>query len=308
MQGIAEQYLGDGWIHRDERYKSVPMLLHRGVGTEFDFTSPDEMKRTPFYANFLDHHGLRWYAGVKVGDGDDVWGLAIQRTIAQGPFQPSEVEQLAVLSRHLAGIPQLASALGSARVDATLHGFDASGAAAAVIDRFGIVVRTNGSAERLLGADLSIVQGRVVSSNRQATNALDRALSELFWRPDGAPTQPPVILPRRQGRPVLAYLSRLPGIGLDVFSPGRGCIVFTDLDARSSPPTEDLVAIFGLTPAEARLAVQMIADDSLEKAAETLGISYETARTSLKNVFRKTDTSRQLQLAVLLSRMRRGLP
>ena len=59
--------------------------------------------RQPFYQEFLRPHGLRWCAGVKVGDGDGGWALALQRTIEQGPFEPGQLERLAALSRRLAG-------------------------------------------------------------------------------------------------------------------------------------------------------------------------------------------------------------
>jgi len=302
--GLAEKYVNDGWINRDERYKSVGTMLRRGVSTEFDFTSADEMKRMPFYEEFLARESLRWFAGVKIGEGDDAWCLSLQRSIEQGPYQRDEIEVLATLSQQLSGIPQLVRAFGYTRVDAALYGFETSGAPAAILDRLGCVVRMNGLAERLLGPDLDVTQGRLVASNRQATNALDRAIRELLWRPDGSSVQPPVILPRRQGRPIVAYLSRLPGSVFDIFSPGRACIVFADLEAGPSVATDDLVAVFGLTRSEAKLAAQLLIDDSLERAAESLGIAYETARNQLKSVFRKTDTNRQAQLVAVLTRLR----
>ena len=57
---------------------------------------------------------------------------------------------------------------------------------------------------------------------------------------------------------------------------------------------------FGLTPAEARLALQLVAGEALRSAAVKLGISYETARTELKNIFNKTGTCRQAELVVVL--------
>ena len=57
---------------------------------------------------------------------------------------------------------------------------------------------------------------------------------------------------------------------------------------------------FGLTPAEARLALQLVAGEALRSAAVKLGISYETARTELKNIFNKTGTCRQGELVIVL--------
>jgi DNA-binding CsgD family transcriptional regulator len=59
---------------------------------------------------------------------------------------------------------------------------------------------------------------------------------------------------------------------------------------------------FGLTPAESRLALRLVSGESLQTAASALDITYETARTVLKNIFAKTGTDRQTQLVgVILS-------
>jgi len=57
---------------------------------------------------------------------------------------------------------------------------------------------------------------------------------------------------------------------------------------------------FDLTPAEARLALHLVAGETLRAAAAKLNISYETVRTSLKNIFRKTGTCRQAELVILI--------
>src|SRR5262245_18810818 len=57
---------------------------------------------------------------------------------------------------------------------------------------------------------------------------------------------------------------------------------------------------FGLTPAEARLALHLVAGDALRSAAAKLSITYETARTELKNIFNKTGTCRQAELVIVL--------
>jgi DNA-binding CsgD family transcriptional regulator len=56
----------------------------------------------------------------------------------------------------------------------------------------------------------------------------------------------------------------------------------------------------GLTPAEARLALHLVAGETLRSAEVKLSISYETARTHLKNIFNKTGTSRQAELVIVI--------
>ena len=56
----------------------------------------------------------------------------------------------------------------------------------------------------------------------------------------------------------------------------------------------DLVRrLFGLTESESRLASAIASGDSIDGAAESMGVTVSTARTYLKQVFAKTGTSRQ---------------
>jgi DNA-binding CsgD family transcriptional regulator len=64
----------------------------------------------------------------------------------------------------------------------------------------------------------------------------------------------------------------------------------------------DMSAEFGLTAAEARLALRLLAGESVRDAAHALGITYESARSRLKSIFQKTGTHRQGELIALLAR------
>ena len=301
---VVEDYIGKGWLQRDERSRSIPTILRRGVSSEFDFTTSEDMAKSPYYQDFLGRHRLKWFAGVKMGEGEDVWGLCLQRTSAQGPFSPEELGRLADLSRRLAGAAALAGAFGWARIQSALAAFDASKTPVAAINRSGEVLRLNLSAERLLGPDLQVVKKRLVSFNRDATAALDRALHTLIWT-TGEALHAPVVLPRRVGRPMIAYPSRLPAEALTGLAACVGFVVLVDLDARLSADGSALIAAFRLTPAEARLAVKFLAKESLEAAAEDLGISIDTARNQLKGVYEKTGVRRHSEIIALLSRLAR---
>ena len=65
-------------------------------------------------------------------------------------------------------------------------------------------------------------------------------------------------------------------------------------------PIDLLQCHFGLTPAEARLALHLVAGETLRSAAVKLSISYETARTCLKIIFGKTGTCRQAELVIVI--------
>jgi DNA-binding CsgD family transcriptional regulator len=57
---------------------------------------------------------------------------------------------------------------------------------------------------------------------------------------------------------------------------------------------------FGLSPAEAKLALHLVAGGTLRSAATKFDISYQTARTHLKTIFKKTGACRQAELVTII--------
>jgi DNA-binding CsgD family transcriptional regulator/PAS domain-containing protein len=302
---VTEAYFREGWVGREERARGVPVMMRRGAYADLDFMTSEEIDHHPFYQEFLGAYGLRWFAGVKLAFGDDLWVLAIQRSIGQDPFSPEEVARLARMSPSLASAAALARALGFARAEAALAAFEVSGMAAALLDRFGRIVRLNAAAELLLGPDLRIREGRIACADHDATAAFDRVLHTLLWSASGQALLPPVALPRADKRPLLAYAARPPAICAAALAPCQAIVVFIDPDARRKPPEAHLALAFGLTGAEARLASRLATGESLANVAEALGITKETARELLKRVFTKADVHRQAELVALLAPMSR---
>ncbi|GAB6044290.1 hypothetical protein JCM17961_49770 [Endothiovibrio diazotrophicus] len=82
---------------------------------------------------------------------------------------------------------------------------------------------------------------------------------------------------------------------------GGGTALFLS-DPHAPPPVaaETLTALYGLTPAEARLVALLTRGLTLDAVAERTHLSPHTLRTQLKQVFRKTGTSRQPELIKLI--------
>jgi DNA-binding CsgD family transcriptional regulator len=300
---LAEDYFFGGWVGRDERNRGLPLLRRYGVFGDLEITSYNNIKSHAYYQEFLARHGLRWFAGVKVAAGEDFWCMAIQRSPAQGPFTASQQAMLAHVSTMLSGAAAVARALGFSRAEAALQAFEVSGSAVAMLDRFGQVIRLNAAAERMLSQDPAVVSRRITSGNHAATRALDSALSALLWRRVDSVVLPPIALPRQTKRPILAYPVRLEGVCFDAFSACDALVVFVDLESRKRLPHDDLRRLFGLTPSEIRLSELICIGVSPREAAEQLGISEETARTTLKRVFAKVGVSRQSELVALMARL-----
>lgn len=308
MDGGFESYIRDGWIHRDERYRAVPAALRKRTATEFDFTTPDEIKRSPYYQEFLGPQGFRWFACVLIGADETLWSLSPQRTIEQGPFPPGELDELARLSVRLSGAAELARAFSFAAVSGALQAFEFSGRAVVQLNGAGGVVRLNAEAEKLVGNGIRVIKGRLVADQRDATEALDRALHRLLWSGSETSLIPPVPLSRRGRKPLLAYPLGLKCVADNPFANCRALLVLIDPEQRKAPPEATLRSAFGLTAAEARLASRLADGAAVETVSDALGITKATARNQLKAVFSKIGVHRQAELVAMLATLIGQLP
>ena len=80
----------------------------------------------------------------------------------------------------------------------------------------------------------------------------------------------------------------------------RALVVIIDPEQQPEPPTDLLRRLYGLTQAEAEIAVRVLRGDGLKPIAEELSVSLATVKTHLQHVFDKTDTHRQAELVRLL--------
>jgi DNA-binding CsgD family transcriptional regulator len=65
------------------------------------------------------------------------------------------------------------------------------------------------------------------------------------------------------------------------------------------PSENELRDLFGLTPAEARVACRLVGE-TVDEVAEALGVGVATVRTHVQHLLAKTGTRRQSELVRLL--------
>jgi DNA-binding CsgD family transcriptional regulator len=78
-------------------------------------------------------------------------------------------------------------------------------------------------------------------------------------------------------------------------------VFVTDPERRATVAGRQLVELFGLTPAEAQLAVALLAGKRLARIAAERGVQLPTVRNQLRAVLAKTGTGRQAELVRLLA-------
>jgi len=83
----------------------------------------------------------------------------------------------------------------------------------------------------------------------------------------------------------------------------RAAVWILNTETPAAPSEELLAALFGLSRAEARLALGMLAGRSAAECARLAGVGLATIRTQLHSIFTKTGVRRQAQLVALLSKV-----
>jgi DNA-binding CsgD family transcriptional regulator/PAS domain-containing protein len=295
-----------GWHANDPRAdRAVPLLLGGAkVVADQDIFTPEEISRDPFYNELLSSMGLRWFSVVGFRAGSALWGLTIQRSARDGPFEDHGRQILARLSQRLTEVSTLSTTVGRLALSSVTNALNCTLQPALVIDRNGRVLDVNRRANDLFDDDIRVHNRRLVVRDSFARTLLDQLINRLriVSDLDECPLDPIAI--RRNGKhPVVLRALPVHGGAREPFLGARALLTLTPLGPKEPAPQALLAQAFALTPAEARLAVIIAQGASPEHAAEVLGISRATARNQLKAVFAKTGTHRQSELVVLLSRI-----
>jgi DNA-binding CsgD family transcriptional regulator len=175
--------------------------------------------------------------------------------------------------------------------------FDSAAHGLVVLDESGALQYANQVAERILEEDDGLARGP--DGLTAATPALTAALRGAIARAASGLGGGAVALARpRRGRPPLYALTAPLAAETAWLNPAPRRVLLLLRDPAERPPLQEqhLRQLFGMTPAEARLAVRLYQGDDLVAAATTLGISRHTARTHLNAVLDKTESGRQAEL------------
>lgn len=239
--------------------------------------------------------------------GSGVFSLGIHRPRAARPFPVAAIHKLESLLPHLRRAVLIRSRLGLASSHAAIS--------AAILDHlpFGVVqltanglfVGANRAAESLLrGNDgltvgpLGVVRAALGRDDARLQRAIADAVKVTAGAAAGAATDGHLRIARPSGRK--AYVVIVASLGLDriALSTRQPAAMLLITDPEQAPRLDEgaLAALFGFTPAEARLVALLTTGRPLPAIARELGIGFETARTHLARARAKTGTSSQIDL------------
>ena len=279
------------------------------LGASEALCSFHELERTEYFNDFLlrfqVEHGL---FGVAHNVGGAVVNLSVYRSHEAGPFEEREVELMKFLSPHVKRALRLHFEFAELKAsNAGLQiALDSSATAILLMDHESRVLAMNQAARQVLGEN----EGLLVRREHLQTERLGESALLAHLLSQAAPrTQNNGLgcaggmLVSRKGRPPLQVLVA-PARKLHLTLEHRvAALVFvTDPEQRVRPPEEVLHSLFGLTPAECRVALLLTDGHSVPTIADMIGVKRSTLKSQLSSIYLKTSTSRQSELLRLLQR------
>lgn len=302
LQPLINTILRDGWLQRNYRRKAVPLMRTRGFATDLDIADKTSMRHEPFYTELMADHGLGCFVGLQFTIGSQVWFAAIERA-ADAPLPDAmTLERAGRVRLMLSAAARASETLGARRFAGWRDVVAEPARAVVALDRLGRVVDVNAAAERLLGHGLLSAKRSLHLSDPVADVGFQALVAAARASPAGAALPAPVTWRAPDGRYLMADVIPASPRLID-FHQLLSALVVIRVIERGMPSLPDALRRFGLSPAEARLAIALYEGRSVIEYAEIAGNSAGTVRNQLKSIFRKTGVRRQAELVVWMSKI-----
>ena len=277
--------------------------------TDEDWMAKESLVRTEYYNDFLRPQGVDSCIMIRLAArGAEIATMNISRATPRGQFSRADIECAERIHPHLirafdmgrrfASTRRLAGELASV-LDRSQHGLF-------VLSDDGCVRHVNRAGERLVSetSGLRLQGGRLTAASgadaRQLAALIGAAGSPQSERRAGGSMA--LATPHRSAPLSITVAPVRSEHKTPVFQGHSVLVCVTDLEANITLPEQKLRELFGLTPAEARLALAIFEGLSPSEAAISFGVSPNTARVQLGHIFEKTGTNRQSELVRLMMR------
>lgn len=300
-QPIVSDFLARGRDYANVRPERSLRHFPMGFAFDLEVCTLEELAVDPVYVNFYRPHGYAWSAGTVIPlPTSELLVFDLGREAGRLPFDRDAITPLDHYRPHLARAALLSHRLGLRTAQAMSRAMELIGLPAAVLSPGGRVLAANPLLEALSPRIRIRSFDRIGLASPAADQMLATALATI-GRNDRAAVQSIAVSAIEDGPALVVHVVPVRRSALDIFTSAAALLIVTPVTMPDAPMVDVLVALFDLTPAEARVARGIATGDSVAAIASRYGLRRETVRTQLKAVMSKTGTTRQSQLALLLS-------
>jgi len=284
---------------------------HAPVGqiTSLDNTGRDEFYASGFYNDFWRHSGLgsEQLAANLLSDNKGAFvSLALHPSRHHDQVDDEILQRFAFLVPHLIRAAGISGKVRRLELEKSILDCrrNPDHAGTIIVNARGQLLYADEAADKLLASrsGVDIVAQRIrLATDRDNVRLYEAITACLETRPDTPAGQR--IHPKGN--------SSCPSLTIDVL-PFRGTtthigapctavmLLIEQPDQGRNEQIARLRSRFGFTPAEAKLALEMLRGDGRAAAAARCGISINTARTQLTQIFQKANVKRQAELIKVL--------
>jgi DNA-binding CsgD family transcriptional regulator len=266
------------------------------------------MERTEFYNDFLRPMGAYFQFGGFISQEESSFGVISTLRPKKLGLVEREADLLRLLMPHLQRAIQVHSRVVGLQnqLEVATDALDRLLVGVILVDSEGQVLFANQAAMKIVNQrdGLSISREGLTAGRSNEHAVLRQLICGASATSKGNGVHPGgMMLVSRPSlkRPFSLMVAPRPSNGFGLGPAHSAAIIFvSDPDSEIELEHVVLARLFGLTPAEAKLAASLMQGKSLEESAGELSITRETARTHLKRIFDKTSTHRQGELVHLL--------
>ncbi|MBL8297053.1 MAG: hypothetical protein JNN30_01790 [Rhodanobacteraceae bacterium] len=271
-----------------------------------DWVSLPELQQTGYWKEFLRPIDVSHSMGAcGLNEDGRTALLSVCRSFRKGAFDDREFTLLRTLAPHWANVCAIQRKLLilEQRSTAREAALDQLELAVFFLGPDEQVAFANTAAHEFLASAATLVQknGRLCARDRKSDQAFRAAINSISEHPvKSVPTNLLFVLRNAEGiATAIAAVHQLSGDAR-----GTKALLVQNLTPHPDPTMQAALAhLFGLTSAEARLAVAMRRHASITDAAADLGLTAGTARERLKVIYQKANVDGQVALILMLERI-----
>lgn len=269
-----------------------------------EFVSDDAYVASGFYQKMIRTHGDdtgRCLGLLKPLPRKRMLTIGIHRALRSENFTADNTAGLDRLGPHLARIAEVESRFHALQVQSTTwsQALAIMPQPALVVSPAGMVLFANRAAEALLerGDGLVISGGRLDTASVADSKRLAACLGSALLRTGSRGGA--VTIARGEDAPPY----RLIALPLFVAERSHALVLIDDPGRPRLHRADYLRALYGLTSAEAQVALLLSAGETAERIAEIRQVTVPTVKTLIQRIYRKTDVTKAVQLARLIENL-----
>jgi len=279
------------------------------ISVDEDLFEKDFLARSEYFNDFVAPQQIHHLMFMDLAtDGANVATVNIHRPKSSEQFADKEVRFAEALLPHLVRAFKLGQTFSCLKSvgDDRAAALDLSPQATLIVGADGKVCFANKKAESIIARRdcLRISGGKLVAITADSTRRLQALIQRATTIDPTVRSGGAMALPSSLGSPHSLTVGPLVAERLPVFTRGATALIsITELNSESEISGKTLQDLFGLTPAETRVVRLLLGGAKPKDIAHQSGTSLNTVRAQLASIYRKTDTTGQIELSRLITRI-----